>query len=48
MYYLKEMIGEAQVNAGLKSFLEKFRYKNPPYPTSMDVVQDLPRKRPIR
>lgn len=39
MYYLKEMIGEAQVNAGLKAFLEKFRYKNPPYPTSMDAVQ---------
>lgn len=39
MYYLKEMIGEAQVNAGLKAFLEKFRYKNPPYPTSVDAVQ---------
>ncbi len=39
MYYLKEMIGEAQVNAGLKAFLEKFRYKNPPYPTSIDAVQ---------
>jgi len=39
MYYLKEMIGEEQVNAGLKGFLEKFRYKNPPYPTSMDAVQ---------
>lgn len=39
MYYLKEMIGEAQVNAGLKTFLEKFRYKNPPYPTSADAVQ---------
>jgi hypothetical protein len=39
MYYLKEMIGEDHVNAGLKAFLEKFRYKNPPYPTSMDAVQ---------
>jgi hypothetical protein len=38
MYYLKEMIGEAQVNAGLRAFLEKFRYKNPPYPTSADAV----------
>ncbi len=38
MYYLKEMIGEAQVNAGLKAFLEKFRYKEAPYPTSMDAV----------
>ena len=39
MYYLKEMIGEERVNAGLKNFLEKYRYKNPPYPTSMDAVQ---------
>jgi len=39
MYYLKEMIGEERVNAGLRNFLEKYRYKNPPYPTSMDAVQ---------
>lgn len=38
MYYLKEMIGEEKVNAGLKSFLEKFRYQNPPYPTSSDAI----------
>jgi ABC-2 type transport system permease protein len=38
MYYLKEMIGEGRVNAGLKAFLEKFRYKAPPYPTSADAV----------
>jgi ABC-2 type transport system permease protein len=39
MYYLKEMIGEDKVNAGLKAFLEKFRYKEAPYPTSADAVE---------
>jgi ABC-2 type transport system permease protein len=46
MYYLKEMIGEAQVNAGLRAFLEKFRYKNPPYPTSVDVVNEFAAQTP--
>ena len=46
MYYLKEMIGEAQVNTALKAFLEKFRYKNPPYPTSVDVVQEFAAQTP--
>ncbi|MFN0034672.1 MAG: M1 family aminopeptidase, partial [Saprospiraceae bacterium] len=46
MYYLKEMIGEAQVNAGLKAFLEKFRYRNPPYPTSVDVVSEFAAQTP--
>lgn len=41
MYYLKEMIGEGQVNAALKAFLEKFRYKNPPYPTSADAIAEF-------
>ena len=46
MYYLKEMIGEDKVNAGLKTFLEKFRYKNPPYPTSIDVVNEFAAQTP--
>lgn len=46
MYYLKEMIGEAQVNTALKAFLEKFRYKNPPYPTSVDAVNEFAAQTP--
>jgi len=46
MYYLKEMIGEDKVNAGLKAFLEKFRYKNPPYPTSVDAVNEFAAQTP--
>jgi len=46
MYYLKEMIGEAQVNAGLKTFLEKFRYKEAPYPTSADVIAEFANQTP--
>jgi ABC-2 type transport system permease protein len=46
MYYLKEMIGEAQVNTALKAFLEKFRYKEAPYPTSIDVVAEFAAQTP--
>lgn len=34
MYYLKEMIGEQKVNRALKSLIDSFAYKNPPYPTA--------------
>jgi ABC-2 type transport system permease protein len=46
MYYLKEMIGEDKVNASLKAFLEKFRYKNPPFPTSLDVLAEFRKNTP--
>jgi hypothetical protein len=46
MYYLKEMIGEARVNAGLKTFLEKFRYKEAPYPVSADVIAEFSAQTP--
>jgi ABC-2 type transport system permease protein len=46
MYYLKEMIGEDKVNASLKAFLEKFRYKNPPFPTSYDVLAEFRKNTP--
>jgi len=38
LYYLKEMIGEDQVNAALRDFLGKFRYAEPPYPVSLDAL----------
>ena len=34
MYCLKEMIGEANVNKALKSLIDSFAYKGPPYPTA--------------
>ena len=41
MYYLKEMIGEEQVNASLRAFLEKYRYAQPPYPVSLDALDEF-------
>jgi ABC-2 type transport system permease protein len=46
MYYLKEMIGEDKVNLALRTFLEKFRYKNPPFPTSLDVLSEFRKNTP--
>lgn len=39
MYYLKEMIGEAKVNKALRSLIDSFAYKPPPYATSMDAMR---------
>jgi ABC-2 type transport system permease protein len=41
MYALQDYIGEEKVNNALKSFLEEFRYKEPPYPTSLDFLKHL-------
>lgn len=41
LYYLKEMIGEDKVNAALRSLVEDFAYKGPPYPTSLDLIAAL-------
>ena len=38
MYYLKEMIGEEQVNRALRSLLEEHAYQDPPYPTALAAV----------
>lgn len=46
MYYLKEMIGEDKVNLSLRTFLEKFRYKNPPFPTSLDLLAEFKKNIP--
>lgn len=39
MYYLKEMIGEDQVNSALRQLLDQFKHQQPPYPTSMDAIR---------
>jgi hypothetical protein len=41
MYYLKEMIGEEAVNRALRSVLQQYGYKQPPYPTSYALVDAL-------
>lgn len=46
MYYLKEMIGEANVNKALHSLLDSFAYKQPPFPTSLAAVRAFRRVTP--
>jgi ABC-2 type transport system permease protein len=46
MYYLKEMIGEDKLNLSLRTFLEKYRYAAPPYPTSLDVLSEFRKNTP--
>ncbi len=41
MYYLKEMISEDSVNFALRSFLNKFKYKNSPFPVSLDAIDEF-------
>ncbi len=46
MYYFKEMIGEAKVNEAMKNIINKFAYKEPPYATSIDVVNEFKKVTP--
>lgn len=39
MYYLKEMIGETNVNKALQKLLNEYAYKEPPYATSMNAIR---------
>lgn len=39
MYYLKEMIGEDNVNKALQGLLKEYAYMEPPYPTSLAGVR---------
>lgn len=41
MYYLKEMIGEKNVNQAMKNLVTTYGYKNPPFPTSISAVNEL-------
>lgn len=41
LYALQDYIGEDSVNVAMKSFLEEFRYKATPYPTSLDFIRHL-------
>ncbi len=39
MYYFKEMIGEDKVNAALRNMVDSFAYRQPPYPTSYELLE---------
>lgn len=41
LYALQDYIGENKVNIAMKNFLEEYRYKKPPYPTSLDFLKHL-------
>jgi ABC-type transport system involved in multi-copper enzyme maturation permease subunit len=41
MYALRDYIGEARVNAALRGFLTAWKFKGPPYPTSLELVDSL-------
>ncbi len=46
LYALQDYIGEDSVNMALREFLEAYRYKDPPYPTSYDFLSFLEPKVP--
>lgn len=41
LYALQDYIGEDKVNLAMRNFLEEFKYKAPPYPTSYDFLKHL-------
>lgn len=41
LYFLKERVGEATINAALKSLIQKYAYREPPYPNALDLVAAL-------
>lgn len=41
MYALRDYIGEKAVNDALRAFLREWRFRGPPYPTSIDLVRHL-------
>jgi aminopeptidase N len=41
MYYLRQMIGEDAINRALRKVLAQYRYAQPPYPTSLALVEAL-------
>lgn len=46
MYYLKEMIGEKNVNTALHNLITEYGYKNPPYPTSVAAIKEFKKATP--
>ena len=46
MHTMSHHLGEAELNAILKSFLEQYKFQGPPYPTSLDWVAHLKQETP--
>lgn len=46
LYALQDYIGEDSVNLAMREFLEAYRYKEPPYPTSLDFLRYLEPRTP--
>lgn len=41
LYALQDYIGEEKVNEAMRNFLEVYKYRKPPYPTSLDFLAYL-------
>ena len=41
LYALQDYIGEDKVNTAMQNFLEEFKYRKPPYPTTLDFMKHL-------
>ncbi|MEM6346395.1 MAG: M1 family aminopeptidase [Bacteroidota bacterium] len=41
LFALQDYIGETKVNMAMKSFLEEYKYKGPPYPSTHDFLRHL-------
>jgi len=41
LYALQDYIGEDSLNIAMKSFLKEYRYRNTPYPSSLDFLRHL-------
>ena len=46
MYHLKETIGEENLNAALRSIVDRFGYADAPYPTSVDLIEAIRKQTP--
>lgn len=47
MYALQDYIGEDKVNRALAEFVKDFKFKGPPYPTSLDLESHLRKVTPV-
>ena len=41
LYALQDYIGEEKLNTAMRNFLEEFKYRKPPYPTTLDFIKHL-------
>ena len=47
IYQLRQLIGEDRINTALRNLLQKFGGGNPPYATSLDLLESLRQQTPI-